>query len=258
MEPSQFDELTKSLATPTSRRQAIRRIAAGALGGLLAIAGIGGTALASKCPPGLTDCGGKCVDTKKDPNNCGTCGTKCQSGLCVNGLCCPVGAVDCHNSCCSFTCCNNVCTNTQSDVNNCGSCGHVCPPGDSCVNGTCVCKSGVVCNGVCCKPGQKCIGGQCVTVCQNNVCTGGACPFISNGCDNNPFCYCYKVPDGTGGCGPSIPCAGAQPCSTCADCPSGSFCAIDTCCGPQGICIPNCGGGGQPTRLLPGPYSAHR
>lgn len=34
MEPSKFDELTKALATSTSRRQALKAIAATALGGL--------------------------------------------------------------------------------------------------------------------------------------------------------------------------------------------------------------------------------
>jgi hypothetical protein len=30
------------------------------------------------CPGGLTDCGGSCVDTKTDKNNCGSCGSPCD------------------------------------------------------------------------------------------------------------------------------------------------------------------------------------
>src|SRR5207253_159284 len=47
MEPSKFDELTKALATATSRRQALKTIAATTLGSILGLAGIG-TAFA-KC-----------------------------------------------------------------------------------------------------------------------------------------------------------------------------------------------------------------
>jgi len=137
MEPSQFDELTKSLATPTSRRQALKTLAATTFGGLFALRGLGTVFAKKQCPPGLTNCGGKCVDTKNDPNNCGVCGTKCKSGLCVNGLCCPPGAVKCGNSCCSFTCCGGkTCVDTKNDINNCGSCGNVCS-GRSCCNSSC-------------------------------------------------------------------------------------------------------------------------
>ena len=78
MDSSRFDEFTKALATPASRRQALKTLAATAFGGVLALSGIG-TAFAKKCPPGQTNCGGRCVDTTKDPNNCGMCGIVCVS-----------------------------------------------------------------------------------------------------------------------------------------------------------------------------------
>jgi len=242
MEPSQFDEFTKAMATPTSRRKALKRLAIGTFGSLLTLAGLSQVFAKTKCPPGLTNCHGKCVDTKKDPNNCGVCGTVCASGICINGVCCPPGSEVCSTpsgpKCCSFTCCGGVheqvCIDTEHDVNNCGGCGNVCPAGDTCKNGKCVAPP----------------------PCMNNVCMGGACPFIGP-CGPGGSCFCYTVPDGTGGCGPSIPCFGAKPCTTCADCPSGSFCAINTCCGQAGICIPNCGGGGAPKHVN-GPSSAHR
>lgn len=34
-----------------------------------------------------TVCGGACVDTIKDPHNCGTCGRDCLGGTCTGGLC---------------------------------------------------------------------------------------------------------------------------------------------------------------------------
>ena len=41
MEPNTFDELTKALATATSRRQALKTIAAATIGGVLGLGGIG-------------------------------------------------------------------------------------------------------------------------------------------------------------------------------------------------------------------------
>ena len=222
MEPSQFDEFTKAMATPTSRRKALKRLAVGTIGSLLTFAGLRSALAADKkCPPGLTDCGGKCVNTRTDPNNCGVCGTKCKSGLCVNGLCCPPGAVKCGNSCCSFTCCpGNVCTNTNTDVNNCGACGNVC------------------------SPGQVCKGGKCVTV---STCSpAGNCNIGFNNCGNNQNsnCYCFTDTSGNGQCGCNAYCSNAQTCNTNADCPSGYFCAINNGCtgcgGPPGVCLQNC------------------
>ena len=41
------------------------------------------------CPPGLTHCGGTCVDLNSDPSNCGNCGKVCSIGEgCNLGNCC--------------------------------------------------------------------------------------------------------------------------------------------------------------------------
>jgi hypothetical protein len=39
------------------------------------------------CMPPLVDCGGVCVDTTSDPENCGHCGVVCPSQICVNSMC---------------------------------------------------------------------------------------------------------------------------------------------------------------------------
>ena len=39
------------------------------------------------CMLPLVDCGGVCVDTTSDPDNCGHCGVVCPSQICVNSVC---------------------------------------------------------------------------------------------------------------------------------------------------------------------------
>ena len=231
MEPSQFDELTKALATSTSRRQALKTFIASTFGGILALSGLG-KAFAKGCDPacsgGLTCCGGECVDTKTDPNNCGVCGTVCRSGLCVNGLCCPPGAVKCGNSCCSFTCCGGTtCVNTQSDKKNCGSCGHACRSDQVCQNGTCVCPSGTTdCNGMCVN--TKTDPNNCGAC--NNSCNGTTPGQCVNG-----SCVCFGLEHPC--TSPSQCCDTGQGVTTCG---SGGIC----CNGMGGVCIddPDCCG----------------
>ena len=49
MDPRRFDELTKVLATPTSRREALKAIAATTMGGMLGLSGIGKVFAAAPC-----------------------------------------------------------------------------------------------------------------------------------------------------------------------------------------------------------------
>ncbi len=46
------------------------------------------------CSLPLTDCGGVCIDTTSDPDNCGACGLVCATGLCQASAC--VGAIAGH------------------------------------------------------------------------------------------------------------------------------------------------------------------
>src|SRR5437588_1033350 len=74
MEPSRFDELTKALATATSRRQALKAIAA-TVGGTLGLSRIG-TVFAKPCTPNGKHCNSKtiCCSGFCDPttNKCAT------------------------------------------------------------------------------------------------------------------------------------------------------------------------------------------
>ncbi len=128
MEPSRFDELTKALATSTSRRQALKAIAATALGSILGLGGIG-TALAN-CKPNGYGCNIR---------------TQCCSGQCQHGTCCSsqegtTCSVD--RDCCSGTCCQGVCCGSGQVCLSNGSCATPCPAfggpcSGSCGAGTC-------------------------------------------------------------------------------------------------------------------------
>jgi hypothetical protein len=81
------------------------------------------------CAPGLTRCGGLCVDLGSDLNNCGACGSNCPAPFsCIEGACrCP-GEFGYS--------CTGVCIDLGSDPANCGACGYVCPSG-VCSGGVC-------------------------------------------------------------------------------------------------------------------------
>jgi hypothetical protein len=124
VEPTKFDDLTKALATATSRRQALKTIAATTIGGVLGLAGIGTAFGAPKCHRNGLGC---------DTNS------QCCSGYCdpTTGTCaCPSGQTNCSGTC----------VNTQNDPNNCGGCGNVCPAaGLACINGGCTAQSYFTC-----------------------------------------------------------------------------------------------------------------
>lgn len=91
MASSKFDELTRALASSTSRRQTLKAILGGALGGVLGLGSLG-AALAAGCVPH----GGACHSN----NDC--CSHNCHHGTCS---CKPTGVV-CSNDreCCHGQC----------------------------------------------------------------------------------------------------------------------------------------------------------
>ena len=163
-----------------------------------------------------------------DPNNCGGCGVKCDSGvICWKGACgCPSG----------FTQCGDDCKDTSSDDMNCGSCGNLCvapKPSDpswicgsdvSPINTTWQCTTGA-CKLECQPPYQDCDGDFCGDGCETdtskdrnncgacgNVCTAGQdcvdgtciCPVGTTRCGHS--CVDVTVdPLNCGECGNECP-----------------------------------------------------
>lgn len=181
MKASTFDALTRGLATPSSRREAMRRWAA-----LFSASALGGTALSTLSPGialasgGNSDCAHFCnaifapgsargtckSDAAHGTGLCYTCGPKASGGtqaICCttdsNGFCTSYSGATCCSSgqtCQSGTCasacpagqtdCNGTCTNLSNDCFNCGACGNSCEavggsPG-CCGSGFCICGGG--------------------------------------------------------------------------------------------------------------------
>lgn len=86
------------------------------------------------CGAGLTDCGGICVDTTTDRNNCGTCGMACAEFVnCWDSACGGTGAPPAEappaveEPCpVNMLRCNGVCVYPYSDSSHCGACNNVC------------------------------------------------------------------------------------------------------------------------------------
>jgi hypothetical protein len=164
MDHERFDDLTRALATTTSRRQFLKTLAGSAAGGLLALLGIGEAAaddtckpIGKKCRKNAQCCSGNCAEGKcapcKDPGVACSSDSECCSGACCltasgekfccdrpDGICCPPGSdalccsagqVCCHDA--SITCCpaGTTCCPFLSPVPCCAP-GGDCATGDGC------------------------------------------------------------------------------------------------------------------------------
>ena len=131
---------------------------------------------------------GVCTDTQNDQQNCGSCGSSCDSShACVGGNChClpDINGVPLSD-------CGGICVDLQNDVGHCGSCTTSCSPGGAttCTNGNCQCPPGS--NGV---PMAYC-DGFCIDL-QTSVAHCGSC---GHSCPPMGTCT-----NGSCGCGLSL------------------------------------------------------
>lgn len=228
MEERRFDELTRRLAGPTSRRNVLKGlitgIAASAMGALGSHASAQGNSDAAHfCsavfPPGPAR--GKCTSDAAHGTGLyyqcqGNQANVCQG---ANGPTCPDFA---------------------SDSNNCGQCGNACEPGIACLNGTCGCPE----HYQYCAHDDTCYHDNCIinpgyhivfdpTTC-GCVCMpgyielpGGGCavPCTSDtDCVDVPYAdHCGTTAGGMHVCANSGVLTYCTPCETDADCYNGCF-----------------------------------
>jgi hypothetical protein len=227
MDADHFDALSRRLGTLDTRRGVLRLLGALPLvGALAALAGGEAKALLDKdhrgrgkgsgkpCDPSCaTCCGGRCVDTDTDPQNCGWCGNKCiGQPTCVGGTCqgnCPPHLETCPDG----SCCNpDACQECQGPT-----CVNLCQSGQRCDQsgalGVCVCDAKSCPTGCCqggefgqclvnvtgpcgrggatcalCPNGQTCCGGECCGGTTGKTCCGNACVDLSSDTANCGAC----------------------------------------------------------------------
>jgi hypothetical protein len=193
MDSHRFDDLTRTLATSTSRRQALKALGGGLLAALVpgSVLAKGGSnsACATFCAQVFganTRAAGQCTsDAAKGKGLCYTCGpaapANSTSKLC-NGTCIP------NDQCCEG-----------------------CPDGQTCQNGTCV----TAC------PSDKVLlsNGSCATPCTTTGASCGSCGAGVCSLDASGAIYCLNT---------GVP--GNGSCSSDSNCPTGYFCKAGSLC----------------------------
>ncbi len=221
MDHQRFDDLTRALASGTSRRTMLKRIAGGAAGATLAM--MGADTLAAKCrdigKPCQSDA--QCCSRFCSPDFKCACpaGTDVCNGECVT---CTGGQVVNPTTCAcqcptGTTLCNGQCVDLQTDENNCGACGETCLNNGLCGGGGCFCPTpSFYCSNsdACCVSGQTC----------STSSPSGCCAFSAQPCnDDTPCCSTTQTCSATTG----LCCS-----------PFGEFCSLNSqCC--SGTCAFN-------------------
>ncbi len=235
-----FDDFSRAMATPRSRRSVLKMFGMAAGGAAVAtvlrpfrgsasVTCSGPTNVgASPCAAGTTPCGPCCCER----------GIACLDA--ANGVCgCPVRTTPCGSACCKT---GTACAD---------------PSSSRCATAAVACTQGqVACGATCCSAGQLCNNGACVTPpCPSSVCAGqpNTCAEVgSNSCGSQ--CFCIVTTEGCNACvdnaltnklcGPT--------CTATSDCASGQVCVQNTlgvgglgCCGgtQAGFCATVCGSG---------------
>ena len=221
--------------------------AATAMGGRAASGGGSGGLGALTCAPPQMVCGGSCINSQTDNQNCGACGRACTGGQsCVAGICRLAGE-SCGGG---LFACASTCVDLQTDEANCGGCGKPCSGGRECSAGACQCPAGTMdCGGACvnletdakhcgtcnmaCAEGLACQARSCVCAPGRTLCDG-ACVDLQS--DKDHCGTCTKA------------CAGTSVCTAGAcTCPTGQALCGDSCADLQtsqqhcGACNEGCG-----------------
>jgi hypothetical protein len=200
MKLTSFDELTKRLATATSRRQALGTIVTASVSmfGLASIRTVfggpvkGNSYCANWCHAvyGETTAAGKCTsDAAKGGGLCFTCGNVAPSSLCcvrdTNGFC------EADSVVAGCSCDSSECETCDPDT---GTCVSACSSDQLCCGGTCAeccgdsdCSSGETCENGMCVGTCDAIGASCPTVGPDTQCCSGQCgpfaaPGLTSGC----------------------------------------------------------------------------
>jgi hypothetical protein len=267
MDASRLDALAKALAGTGSRRAALRLLAGGLLGGLLAGRAPAGVRAACTAHGDPCKRNGQCCSSFCDRHHCrcpqGTISCDatacCGSGTsCVSGSCqADCQAVDRQQTCGDLGCGQK--TNNCNQAVDCGDCGSEA----SCVSGRCEpdcqaedllktcgergcgekpnnCGQSVACGD--CGSGEVCDGGNCVgSGCQaedrQTTCGPDGCGTTLNNCNQEVDCgSCPTL------CGDGV-CNGDETCSSCPDdcgeCPPpGTDCTTDADCVARPCCHP--------------------
>jgi hypothetical protein len=220
MDDTRFDALARSLSGHPNRRAALRLLAAGVLGGVLARGGVV-SARALQRPdrdgdglydddevevygtnPDVFDTDGDGVGDGEevylgtDPLTIP--GGGCAPGECVESVGAPPPYVDPTDTCAiqGLTTCDQVCVDLVNSPYHCGACGNVCPVESACQGGFCTVQPA-------CAAGQaRCGDGYCTDLradvsncgfCGNRcpfpyVCCSGTCVDISSDSNNCGEC----------------------------------------------------------------------
>ena len=148
MDHDRFDDLTRALATTTTRRQFLKTLAGGVAGGLLAFLGVGEAAANDNDNDDCKRNGKKCKKNKQ------CCSGNCQDGRCAAA--CSPGQVRLSNGTC-VTPCGGGCDATHCACGICYCLRNLCGAGETATT----CSSDTDCpRGQFCNPGD----GHCAAV----------------------------------------------------------------------------------------------